>query len=395
MNVIKFLVITLFLSVTTCFAQELGSLENTTWRGKDDDTDIQTTFLQNGNANIEIYALTKGNTNKSVLKFNNAKWTKSGNSILIKHANLDKLGELRGNTIKGSFSFGDKTKNFEYKLVDLSKVPSFESLFKLDNSKSENITSSNNIYLVSPITNIENTTWRGKEVGSDTASDYQVTFAPNGILKFQYYQPQANVVIKSEGGVATWKKEGSHIFIEYNHNFAEKNGEISGDVMSGTIKNKNGKEWKFEYKLIDISKATPFEDLFPNRKQSLNKSSSAIGSTAPQGSSSSGQTSNTINNINENEKLENEIKRIKLQNELDALKKQQQNSANAEARQAQIQEQINACLNDTNNTWQNCKMQCTLTGIAQGGLAGGANMPCVQQCDDRRNMQTDRCRSMR
>jgi hypothetical protein len=390
MNVIKFLVLTFFLSVSTCFAQDVNSLENTTWRGKDDDTDVQTTFLPNGNAYLEIYVLTKGKTTKSVLKFSDAKWKKSGNSILITHKSLEKLGELQGSTIKGNFTIGDKTKKFEYKLTDLSKVPSFESLFTTDNSKSENVISSNNISQVSSITNIENTTWRGKDGDSNSVADYQVTFAPNGLLKFQYYQPQANVVIKSEGGVATWKKEGSHIFIEYNSNFAERNGEIVGDLIIGTFKNKNGKEWKFQYKLIDINKTIPFEDLFPNRNKSLNQSSSAIGSTTQLYSSPSGQTNNSNNNTNDNEKLENEIKRLKLQNELDALKKQQQDLANAEVRKSQLSLQINSCIQDVNNSESLCKMGCLGAGFGSPNV-----LICQQNCDDRLSMRIDRCRSMR
>ena len=95
---------------------------------------------------------------------------------------------------------------------------------------------------------IEGTTWRGLENGRET----EITFLPNGIATYSNHNGISTMTYNSK-----WSQNGNSIYWEINNKFAEKNGQVRGDTLSGTAKNIKGFEWTFEFKLLPPNSA-PF-----------------------------------------------------------------------------------------------------------------------------------------
>ena len=112
----------------TVNSQILNNIENTTWRGIDNDKDYEITFFTNG-------ALKYKNTNGiQVMTYTKGSWIKSGNQIYIEIN--DKFVERNGEISNGKMSGTAKNKsgkswNWSYQLIDVSKAQPFESIVNI------------------------------------------------------------------------------------------------------------------------------------------------------------------------------------------------------------------------------------------------------------------------
>ncbi len=120
---------------------------------------------------------------------------------------------------------------------------------------------------------LEGTFWRGS---SSSGRDYQIEFMPNGILKYSTWNGQAVATYEN----TKWQLSSNQISLDFNNGFANWQGVVTGDNMSGTAKNKNGTTWSWEFKKINIATAPPFDQII--RKSIPNPTTSQ-----PQGNPSS------------------------------------------------------------------------------------------------------------
>jgi hypothetical protein len=133
MNVVAILLI--FLVCKFSYAQSI--LDNTTWRGVDNERDLQITFLPNG---IGRYTSHNG---AQFVTYENMKWSLNGSDLYMEINN--KFVEKNAKIIGGKFSGNavnkpGKTWAFEYSKIDLNSAPSFEQVarkFNLQTGKSE------------------------------------------------------------------------------------------------------------------------------------------------------------------------------------------------------------------------------------------------------------------
>jgi hypothetical protein len=113
------------LSVVTIsvFSQEIKNLENTTWRGIDNEKNYQITFLPNGSLQYMNF------NGVQVMTYSKGSWVKNGNQVFIELNDryVEKNGEIFGKTMKGSAKNKvNKTWSWEYQLIDVSKAQAFE-----------------------------------------------------------------------------------------------------------------------------------------------------------------------------------------------------------------------------------------------------------------------------
>lgn len=121
------------------FAQTI--LDNTTWRGVDNDRDVQVTFLPNGTARYTNH------NGAQFVTYENARWTLNGNDLYWELNNkfVEKNAKLLGSKITGTaFNKAGKTWSFEYKKIDLATASSFEQVARrFDNDLKKSIGNDN------------------------------------------------------------------------------------------------------------------------------------------------------------------------------------------------------------------------------------------------------------
>jgi hypothetical protein len=102
------------LVASLCMAQNLKSIEGTTWRGIDNGRETEVTFLPNGAATYSFH------NGVSVMTNNNIKWTQNGNNVYweINNKFVEKNGQVRGDTFSGTAkNIKGLDWKFSYKLV--------------------------------------------------------------------------------------------------------------------------------------------------------------------------------------------------------------------------------------------------------------------------------------
>jgi hypothetical protein len=124
------------------------------------------------------------------------------------------------------------SENFGFNLTDTSKLlpdllSCVESYSGAAPPKSNPFAPSNSL-----TASVAGTTWAGTDSDADY---YEYTFQADGVLAY-----------KSPGGFytnGTWKQNGNGIYMETNHKFSERQGQISGTHMEGKAWNIQGHRW--------------------------------------------------------------------------------------------------------------------------------------------------------
>ncbi len=79
------------------------------------------------------------------------------------------------------------------------------------------------------------TTW----AASDVTGQIRYHFQPDGTLEYVYPNGRA---LRN----ATWKQEGSKLYMEFNHKYSERSATILGDRIVGEGWNKRGGRWLWD-----------------------------------------------------------------------------------------------------------------------------------------------------
>lgn len=129
MSVLRiFLLVFYTLLSSIAFAQNVINIENTTWRGKDNEKDYEITFLQNG-------ALRYRNSNGiQVMTYSKGSWIRTGSQIYIEINDkyVEKNGEISGRLMQGTaLNKLGKTWSWNYELIDPNSAPPFESIVNI------------------------------------------------------------------------------------------------------------------------------------------------------------------------------------------------------------------------------------------------------------------------
>ncbi len=82
------------------------------------------------------------------------------------------------------------------------------------------------------------TTW----VGEDESGPQSYTFEPGGVLSYAYRDRTGRWQRFRNG---TWSQEGAVVRMETNGRFAEREGTVWGDRMSGEGRNVEGRRWRW------------------------------------------------------------------------------------------------------------------------------------------------------
>ena len=93
------------------------------------------------------------------------------------------------------------------------------------------------------IIDINGTTWVGSGLVPNVSGE--ITFMTNGGTDTVYSNNNSNPTHYTNG---TWKQAGNIIYFESSNKYAEFNGVLNGEVMSGTAKNVNGVEWTWSFR---------------------------------------------------------------------------------------------------------------------------------------------------
>lgn len=107
------------------------------------------------------------------------------------------------------------------------------------------------------IRSVANTSWSGYSEFSKAKLADEVTFLPNGNIRYRSKRHIKPGDLSSptewsqwfENG--TWQQTGNEISIEINNSFSEKRGIIKGNKIEGTAKNKVGATWTWVLYLIE------------------------------------------------------------------------------------------------------------------------------------------------
>ena len=102
-------------------------------------------------------------------------------------------------------------------------------------------------------TNVAGTTWIG--IDGTKQLKHEMTFFQDSTYQYSYFDEQGKkVLINNTGiGTGTWKQTGNSIYFETNNKFAERNGTLIGNTLSGSAFNTKGNKWKFSYQLSSQS----------------------------------------------------------------------------------------------------------------------------------------------
>ncbi len=106
-------------------------LENTTWRGVDNDRDQQITFLPNGAGKYTFH------NGAQFITYDHIKWSLNGSDLTINKNNfVDMTAKISGNKIIGTaINKPGKTWSFEYTKIDLASAPNFEQVARKYNNQ--------------------------------------------------------------------------------------------------------------------------------------------------------------------------------------------------------------------------------------------------------------------
>ena len=119
-KIIRIIMTVLLLGAGVCSAQNIKSIEGTTWRGVDNGRETEVTFLPNGNATYSFH------NGVSIMTNNNIKWAQNGNNVYweINNKFVEKNGQIKGDTYSGSAKNAKGLEwTFSYRLVASNAGP--------------------------------------------------------------------------------------------------------------------------------------------------------------------------------------------------------------------------------------------------------------------------------
>ena len=85
------------------------------------------------------------------------------------------------------------------------------------------------------------TSWSGSDTFNNSLT---FEFLPEGVLRYTTQQ--------SDFVSGTWKQDGNQVYMETNNKFAEFQGTIEGDTMSGSVQNTRDQKWQWHLTKIRL-----------------------------------------------------------------------------------------------------------------------------------------------
>jgi hypothetical protein len=179
---------------------------------------------------------------------------------------------------------------------------------------------------------LEGTAWRGS---TSRETDYQFEFMPNGVLRYSNWN--GKIVATYEN--ARWKLTSNQLSIDFNNGFANWQGALAGDSLTGNARNKNGIAWTWSFKKINIALAQPFDQVV---RKSLPPSTANIspGNSESQSELERRRLAEEREAALKAKKAQEEAERqrLALADEKQAKEREQRERAAAEAKRAQEQQ---------------------------------------------------------